>query len=54
MEPSALQVGPIGWLTRAPWRRLFQLENEAEAFGVRDQLEFPGSVGEVVGGSTAR
>lgn len=27
--------------------------NEAEAGGVRDQLEFPGSVGEVVRDSTA-
>lgn len=43
-----LEVGSFRSLTRAPGCRLFQLEKEAEARGVRDQLEFSGSVGEVV------
>lgn len=45
---TMLEVRSFCSLTCAPWRRLFQLENEAEARGIRHQLDFSGSVGEVV------
>lgn len=45
---TAPEVASSRWLTGAPGRRLLQLEDEAEALGVREQPEFSGSVGEVV------